>query len=178
MNKSKTPVASLWFLSHGCRQVPLEHSRNHIRWGHPDGYFLNEKGQKLAHNISPAYLGNCHNHPAPIMRDSSKHCHILMAMAFYGERPVFTDSKGKSYVGICHHLVPDLLNYRPANLLCWLTRSEHNIADRRQRAIQAVLPNGNLYLLPYEYLRYLQDPRTLSDEEFNQQLAYLSERKK
>jgi hypothetical protein len=41
-----------------------------------------------------------------------------MALAFYGDRPTFTDKNGKEYVGICHHLIPDKLNYRPANLLC------------------------------------------------------------
>ena len=98
-----------------------------------------------------------------------------MALAFYGPRPTFIDPKtGKEYVGICHHLIPDPLDYRPANLLCWLTRAEHAEADRRQRALKAVVPNGDLHLFSYERLRYLQDPRTTSREVFETELALIA----
>ena len=96
-----------------------------------------------------------------------------MALAFYGERQIFVDSRGKSYVGICHHLIPDVLNYRPANLLCWLTREQHAKADARQRALKKVVPDGDLHLFPYERLRELQDPRTMSDEDFQRELESL-----
>ena len=99
-----------------------------------------------------------------------------MALAFYGPRPTFTDSKtGKTYVGICHHLIPDPLNYRPANLLCWLTRAEHLEADRRQRALREAVDGGNLYGIPYERLRWLQDPRITSREAFELELAKIRE---
>lgn len=94
-----------------------------------------------------------------------------MALTFHGERPTFTDKNGKEYVGICHHLIPDKLNYRPANLLCWLTRAEHAEADRRQRALKKVVPFGDLSLFSYERLRDLQDPRSMSRELFEKELA-------
>ena len=103
-------------------------------------------------------------------------CHVIMAITFYGERPVFMDPKtGKTYGGICHHLIPDKLDYRPANLLCWLTRAEHSEADRRQRALRKAVDGGNLYGIPYERLRWLQDPRVTSREDFELELAKIRE---
>ncbi len=176
----------------GCKQVPLEYTKNIVRWAHPDGYFLNAQGQKVAHCFSPAHL-KIPNDPTrktgklyPYLRETagSKACHILMALAFYGPRPTFENTslplQGKglgrgSYVGICHHLIPDALDYRPANLLCWLTRAEHTEADRRQRALKKVVPDGNLRLFTYERLRELQDPRTMSREQFETELAALAD---
>ena len=91
-----------------------------------------------------------------------------MALAFYGPRPIFTDKNGKPYVGICHHLIPDALDYRPANLLCWLTREQHTEADRRQRALRKVLPD--MHAISYEMHRYLQDPRVTCREVFDVEL--------
>ena len=149
--------------------MPLEHSRGIVRWGHPDGCFLNAQGQKVAHSYSPTHqLGSAtytHGVKYPVERQTgSKACHILMALAFEGPRPVFTDRNGKSYVGICHHLIPDKLDYRPANLLCWLTREQHAEADRRQRALRQLLPD--MHALPYDEHRRLQDPRSMSREQF------------
>ena len=93
-------------------------------------------------------------------------CHVLMGEIFYGERPVFFDSKGNPYFGICHHLIEEPLNYCPDNLLCWLTYSEHAKADQRRRALEALIPDGNLHVFSYKRLRHLQDPRTLSDDDF------------
>ena len=169
-------MSRLWFLSKGCKQVPLEHCKNIVRWGHPDGYFLKSNGQKAADNLTESHKKHCNNHPAPNLREFAKSCHVLMALAFYGERPTYTDKNGKPYVGICHHLIPDLLNYKPANLLCWLTREQHYEADRRQRALKTVVPDGNLYLFSYERLRELQDPRTMSREQFEQELEAIRKR--
>ena len=161
----------VWFLNQGCKQVPLEYTRGIVRWAHPDGYFLNAQGQKVAHGFSPTNQkghedGSCYPHL------NSKSCHGLMALAFYSDRPTFIDPKtGKEYVGICHHLIPDKLDYRPANLLCWLTRAEHNEADRRQKLLREVVPDGDLHLFSYERLRELQDPRTMSREQFELELA-------
>ena len=168
----QTKPTRLWFINQGCHQVPMEHSKNKVRWGHPDGYFLKPDGQKAKDNLSPNKKAS-HGHLAPILRECSKECHVLMALAFYGERPTFTDRKGKPYVGICHHLIPDLLDYRPANLLCWLTREQHRIADRRQKALKTVVPDGDLHLFSYERLRELQDPRVTSDEQFQRELDLL-----
>ena len=170
-------LSRTFFLAKGCKQVPLDASRGIVRWAHPEGYFLKPNGQKAADNLSPSKAERgSHGHPAPILRECAKECHILMALAFYGPRPTFTDPKtGKEYVGICHHLIPDLKNYKPANLLCWLTRAEHAEADRRQRALKKVVPNGDLHLFSYERLRYLQDPRTTSREVFETELAALAQ---
>ena len=98
-------------------------------------------------------------------------CTQAICRATWRWRWLSTDRKGKPYVGICHHLVPNLLDYRPANLLCWLTRQQHGTADYRQRALKTVVPNGNLYLFSFERLRQLQDPRVTSDIDFERELA-------
>ena len=109
---------------------------------------------------------------APMLGEpyNPKRCQVLMGEIFYGDRPVFTDSKGKPYYGQCHHLINEPLNYAPENLLCWLTRSEHRKADNRRRALEAIVPDRNLHVFGYERLRELQDPRTLSDEDFQTEL--------
>ena len=58
------------------------------------------------------------------------------------------------------------------NLLCVLI-PEHRIADNRQRALKTVVPDGDLHLFSYERLRELQDPRTMSDTDFQRELDLL-----
>ena len=112
---------------------------------------------------------------APTMRSCrGKACHILMGEIFYGERPTFINRKGEPYHGVCHHLIEDPLNYRPENLLCWLTYAEHAVADRRRRALEAAVPDGDLRRIPYDVLRRLQAPHVLSDDEFQTELAQLT----
>ena len=161
----------LWFMSLGCKQVPLKHCKNIVRWGHPDGYFLKADGQKAADSLSESHKRHCNNHPAPNLAHGGISCHVAMALAFYGERPIYIDRHGKPYVGICHHLIPDLLDYRPANLLCWLTREQHSKADARQRALRKLVPD--LHAFPIERLRILEDPRVTTDEQFVFELAQL-----
>lgn len=173
-------LSRLWFLTLGCKQVPTEYTRGIVRWAHPDGYFLNANGKKLAETYPPTHkYGNkpyTHGEKYPILRECAKDCHLLMALAFYGDRPTFKDKNGKEYVGICHHLIPDKLDYRPANLLCWLTREQHAEADRRQRAMRKCVPD--LHAFTYERLRELQDPRTMPREEFEKQLDETNQRQK
>ena len=169
----QTHLSRLNFLDKGCKQVPLEYARSFVRWGHPDGYFLNAQGQKVTDNFSPSSQNvrpNMHGR-YPILRECVRECHILMALAFYGERPTYTSASGKTYVGICHHLIPDKLDYKPANLLCWLTREQHTEADRRQRALRNVLPD--MHDLSYDDHRRLQDPRVTLRELFEMELNYL-----
>ena len=176
-------LSRVWFLNQGCKQVPLEYTKNIVRWAHPDGYFLNAQGHKMAHTFSPSSQrgrerkGSCYPADRAL---GGKTCHLLMALAFYGPRPTFENTslplqgKGQkrgSYVGICHHLIPDALDYKPANLLCWLTRAEHTEADRRQRALRAVLPD--MHAISYEKHRFLQDPRTTCREVFDVELQKL-----
>ena len=178
MSKCENHLSRTWFLNQGCKQVPLEYSENIVRWGHPDGYFLKPNGQKAPHNFSPGAQGKntkTHGGDYPILRECSDKCHLLMARAFYGPRPdeaeIGVTKKRSSY--FCHHLIPDRMDYRPANLLCWLTREQHTEADRRQKALKNVVPDGDLHLFTYERLRELQDPRTMSRENFEQELAAL-----
>ena len=176
MKYIQSKPSRLWFLSKGCRLVPQTEAHGYIRWAHPDGYFLKPDGRKATDNYSPASQGanpNTKGGDYPQLRECRKKCHILVALAFYEPRPTYIDRNGKPYPGICHHLVPDRRNYRPDNLLAWLTREQHSEADRRQRALKAVVPNGNLYCFSYDRLRYLQDPRTLSASEFQHQLALI-----
>jgi len=166
-----------FFLTNGCKQVPPEECRNIIRWAHPDGYFLNAQGLKLADNLTPSHIKHCNSHPAPNLSNGAISCHRAMALAHYGPCPVFTDPKtGRKYKGHCHHLIPDLKNYRPANLLCWLTREQHTEADRRQRALRKCMPD--LHAFTYERLRELQDPRTMPREEFEKQLDETNQRQR
>ena len=161
------------FMNQGCKQVPLENSKNIVRWGHPDGYFLRSNGQIAKHTFAPSQINNKGGSSYPGMREClPRPCHVIMAITFYGSRPIFIDEKtGKTYGGICHHLIPDKLDYRPANLLCWLTREQHRIADSRQRALRAVLPD--MHTISYEKHRWLQDPRVTSDEIFDLELQKL-----
>ena len=166
-------LSRVWFLSQGCKQVPMDTSHGRVRWGHPDGYFLNEKGQVAKHTFAPSQVNNKGGSSYPGMREClPRPCHVIMGITFFGSRPTYKDAKtGKSYGGICHHLIPDKLDYKPTNLLCWLTRSEHVEADRRQRALRKILPD--MHDVSYEEHRRLQDPRVTSDEVFQLELDHL-----
>ena len=175
--KQNNQPSRLWFMSRGYRK----HPRLDL-WGHEGcAYFLNAYGQKLAHDYGPFKRASSRQrgYIAPCMRWYKPHsCHILMGEIFYGERDVFFDSKGKPYPGQCHHLINEPLNYAPENLLCWLTRSEHSKADNRRRALEAAVPDGDLHVFTYERLRELQDPRTMSDEIFQTELAKIRDKYK
>lgn len=71
-----------------------------------------------------------------------------------------------------HHLNGITTDNRIDNLLC-VSMPDHHIADRRQKALRALVPDGDLRAFTYERLRYLQDPRTLSDEDFQKELDKL-----
>ena len=153
----------------GCQRHPR--LRLWARWG--CAYFLGDRGQKLMHSYGPAMRAKQkgRGYIAPTMRQfENKRCHVIMGEIFYGERPTFIDSKGKPYFGQCHHLINNPLDYRPENLLCWLTFSEHRKADNRRKDLESVGPDGDLHCFTYERLRELQDPRTLSDEQFQAEL--------
>ena len=163
-------------MSKGCKQVPPDYTRGVIRWAHPDGYLLNAKGQKIALDYGPAKRKNKGGKKYP--QDCNKKCyHIEVALAFYGPRPdeaeIGVTKKRSDY--FCHHLNNDIFDTRPDNLLCWLTRAEHSEADRRQRLLRKAVDGGNLYGIPYERLRWLQDPRVTSREDFECELAKIRE---
>ena len=138
----QTNPTRLWFLGHGCRQVPLESSGGKVLWGHNDGYFLNAQGQKLIHTFSPACQKrrpNMHSAYPKMRQYGSKLCHHLMYEAWYGAR-----TKGMEI----DHLNGDKLDYRPSNL------QEVTPAENRRRAkiLRAMRAVG-------------LDPRTYSREE-------------
>ena len=108
----------------------MESTGGKILWAHPDGYFLNARGQKVKHTYCPAMQrGYTANHPSsgghtgsiyPIMRRyGAKLCHHLMYEAFYGPR-----TKGMEI----DHLNGNKLDYRPSNL------QEVTPAENRRRA--------------------------------------------
>ena len=161
----------LWFLARGYKK----HPRLNL-WAHEGcAHFLNANGQKLAHNYGPAMRAKQKGRgyvPPSLSNKRYKPCccHVIMGEIFYGERPTFIDSKGKPYFGQCHHLINEPLNYAKENLLCWLEYPEHRKADNRRRALEAIVPDRNLHVFGYKRLRELEDPRTLSDEDFQTEL--------
>ena len=169
--KGSTP-SRLWFMNQGCKPVPPEHSGPKPRWGHPDGYFLNAYGQKVKHTFSPAMQNHKGGSAYPNMRECpTRQCHILMAIAFYGERPTYVNEKGIVKKYECHHVNGDKLDYRPVNLLAWLHPDEHKIADMRQKKLKILVPD--LHAFPIERLRILEDPHVTTDEQFEHELEQL-----
>ncbi len=73
-----------------------------------------------------------------------------------------------------HHLNGITTDNRFDNLLCVLFREHRTIADVRQSAIKAAVPDGDLTRVPYDVLRRLQDPRVLSDAELRRELTKLT----
>lgn len=170
----KSQPSRLWFMSQDCKQVPPEEVENKILWtnGKVDNW-LNVRGQKVKEDFSPSMRDKhyAHGHGEPKLRSyGNRRCRILMGVTYYGKRRYYKDKNGKLYPGIAHHLINDLSNYCKDNLLCWLTREEHRIADNRRRALESVVPNGDLHVFTYARLRELQDPHILSDAEFLLQL--------
>jgi len=85
--------------------------------------------------------------------------------------PIFKNSKGKPYKGIVHHVIENPYDIRMDNLMGWLTYEQHAVADKRRRALEAVLPD--MYCVETKYLKTMQDPRKTNDELFEFELNYL-----
>ena len=173
-------LSRLWFLSKGCKQCPIEITIKPLWANGDEGYFLSAAGTKQMPVYSPSNRTrgkHCHNgkrgQDYPSMRHyGSKSAHRLMAYACSDEPcPTFIGKNGKPYKGIVHHLIEDPNDFRNANLLYWLDRKTHSEADRRQRALRAVLPD--MHELSYDEHRRLQDPRTMSREQFDVELNQL-----
>lgn len=160
----KEPLSRLWFMSRGYRKHPY-----YNLWAREgEAQFLSAYGTPLKHRYAPSQRAKQtkRGYIAPAMRHfGNMKCHILMGEIFYGGRPLYFDKNGKPYVGICHHLIEDPLDYRPENLLCWLTREEHTEADRRRRILEKLY--GDLHTINFPKLRWLQDPRQLAREDFD-----------
>ncbi len=171
----REPQSRVWFLGHGFHPVPpSEYIDFKILYAHEsDLRFANKYGQEVHQDFNPAkYDPNKHHgHGEPALRNyGNRSCHILRAMAFYGERPTYINKRGEVKPYHCHHLNGDLEDHRKDNLLAWLHPLQHRIADSRQKELKKVVPNGDLHQLSYATLRYLQDPRITSKEEFEKEL--------
>ena len=98
--------------------------------------------------------------------------HRLMFETFADEPcPIFFDSKGNPYKGIVHHVIENPNDIRMDNLMGWLTYKQHWVADKRRRALEAVLPD--MYCIETKRLKTMQDPRKTNDELFEFELNYL-----
>ena len=85
--------------------------------------------------------------------------------------PIFKDSKGNPYKGIVHHVIENPLDIRMDNLMGWLTYKQHKVADKRRRALEAVLPDR--YCVETAYLKLLEDPRQTDHIFFEMELNNL-----
>ena len=175
-------LSRLYFLSKGCKKVPLELTGGKVLWANPDeGYFMSAYGCKVKLNHSPfcrrrnvkGKTGVNRGFIHPILRDfGGKTAHRVMFATFADEPcPIFFDSKGNPYKGIVHHVIENPNDIRMDNLLGWLTYKQHAIADKRRRALEAVLPD--MYCVKTAYLKLLQDPRQTDDLFFNMELNNL-----
>ena len=178
----QTHLSRLYFLSKGCKQVPLESTGGKVLWANGDqGYFMSANGVKVKPAFSPSSRkkGSKANNGKrglthPMMRHfGCQYAHRLMFETFADEPcPIFFDSKGNPYKGIVHHVIENPSDIRMVNLMGWLTYKQHHIADKRRRALESVLPD--MYCADTAYLKELEDPRLTTDEEFQTALDKLS----
>ena len=179
-----TQPTRLWFLGRGFKQVPPELIGGKVLWANEkESYFMNACGVKLKLSFSPAKQkkGRKDNngkrgltHP-DMRRFGGKRAHRLMFETYAEEPcPIFYDSKGKPYKGIVHHVIENSFDLRMENLMGWLTYEQHAVADKRRRALEAVLPD--MYCVETNYLKTLQDPRKTDDVSFENELYKLREK--
>ena len=171
----------LYFLAKGCKQVPLDLNGGKVLWANPDeGYFMSASGSKIKVNHSPSSRRRnvkaktkLRGFKHPILRQfGGKIAHRVMFATFADEPcPIFFDSKGNPYKGIVHHVIENPYDIRMDNLMGWLTYKQHAIADKRRRALEAVLPD--MYCVETAYLKMLQDPRQSDDLFFEMELNNL-----
>lgn len=177
----QTHLSRLYFLSKGCKQVPLEPINGKVLWANGDqGYFMSAYGVKQKPLFSPTMRkkGSKANNGKrgfthPIMRNfNCQKAHRLMFETFADEPcPIFFTKSGKPYKGIVHHVIENPSDFRIDNLMGWLTYKQHHIADKRRRALESVLPD--MYCVDTAYLKLIQDPRKTDEEVFNVELIKL-----
>ena len=179
----QTHLSRLYFLNKGCTKVPPELIDSKVLWANPnEGYFMSTRGRKIKLNHSPHHRrrnvkGKTRTrgfvHPC-LSQIGGKQAHRIMFETFADEPClIFFDSKGNPYKGIVHHVIENPQDIRMDNLMGWLTHKEHSIADKRRRALEAVLPD--MYCISTARLKKLEDPRETSDAEFEEWLNLLKE---
>ena len=177
----QTHLSRHWFMSRGYKQVPLDLTGGKVLWANPDeGYFMSAYGVKQIPTFPPAMRKKgCKanngkrglNHPN-LRHFGNQKAHRVMFATFAEEPcPIFFDSKGNPYKGIVHHVIENPYDVRMDNLIGWLSYKQHTVADKRRRALEAVLPD--MYCVETAYLKLLQDPRTTCREVFEAELDHL-----
>ncbi len=178
----QTHLSRLYFLDKGCKKVPLELIDGKVLWANPEeGYFMSAYGKKIQLNHSPVQQRRNVKSKAgiqrglvhPIMRHfGGKQAHRVMFETFADKPcPIYKDSKGNPYKGIVHHVIENPYDIRMDNLMGWLTYKQHATADKRRRALEAVLPD--MYCVETKYLKQLEDPRETDDIVFEMELNNL-----
>lgn len=180
----QTHLSRLYFLDKGCTKVPIESAGGKVLWANPnEGYFMSALGVKQGLGYCPAMRkkgskanGGKRGLIHPKMRNfGGILAHRLMFETFAEKPcPIFKDSKGKPYKGIVHHVIENPYDIRMDNLMGWLTHKEHSIADKRRRALEAILPD--MYCVKTDYLKHLEDPRQTDDLFFEMELNNLREK--
>ena len=161
--------------------MPLELIDGKVLWANPEeGYFMSAYGVKQKPLFSPAMRKKgwkANNGKRGLTHPTMRHfgnrlAHRVMFATFADEPcPIFFDSKGNPYKGIVHHVIENPYDIRMDNLIGWLTYRQHKIADKRRRALEAVLPD--MYCVETKYLKQLQDPRQTDDIFFEMELNNL-----
>ena len=181
----QTHLSRLYFLSKGCKQSPLESVGGKVLWANPDeGYLMSAYGNKIQLGHNPAKqrrnvkgktgVNRGFIHPT-LACFGGKYAHRIMFATFADEPcPIFFDSKGNPYKGIVHHVIENPNDIRMDNLIGWLTYKQHAVADKRRRALEAVLPD--MYCVETKYLKQLEDPRVTSNEQFIVELEEIRKR--
>ena len=178
----QTHLSRLYFLSKGCKQSPLDKTDGKVLWANPkEGYFMSAYGCKIKLRHSPVdrrrnvkgKTGVNRGFIHPILRHfGHQSAHRLMFETFADEPcPIFFDSKGNPYKGIVHHVIENPYDIRMDNLMGWLSYKQHAVADKRRRALEAVLPD--MYCVETKYLKVLEDPRETDDVFFEMELNNL-----
>lgn len=178
----QTHLSRLYFLDKGCKKAPLDQTDGKVLWANPDeGFFMSAYGCKIKLGYGPGkrrrnVKGKTKTrgfiHPC-LRQFGCKQAHRIMFATFADEPcPIFFDSKGNPYKGIVHHVIENPYDIRMDNLMGWLSYKQHAVADKRRRALEAVLPD--MYCEDTRYLKLLEDPRQTDDLIFNMELNYLS----
>ena len=184
MSQGQTHLSRLYFLSKGCKKVPLELTGGKVLWANPEeGYFMNVRGCKIKPTHSPSQrrkngktkTGQRGLLYPKVRQFGNKTAHRLMFATFADDPcPIFFDPKGNPYKGLVHHVIENPYDIRMDNLMGWLTYKQHSVADKRRRALEAVLPD--MYCVETAYLKMLQDPRQTDDLYFDLERQKLAAR--